>query len=85
MKICQSCGMPLEMDPGKGGTHADRTKSDTYCSYCYQNGSFTDEGITLEDKIEKNVRIAMEKMGIQETQAREMARSILPELERWKK
>ena len=34
---CQSCGMPLKSDPGGGGTNADGTHSDEYCSYCYVN------------------------------------------------
>jgi len=40
--FCQSCGMPLEKDPGQGGTNADGTKNTMYCSYCYKDGNFTD-------------------------------------------
>jgi len=40
-KFCQSCGMPMNSDPQKGGTEKDGTKNDKYCSYCYQNGKFT--------------------------------------------
>ena len=43
-KFCQSCGMPLSKDPNGGGTNADGTKNTSYCSYCYQNGSFTFSG-----------------------------------------
>ena len=82
--ICQSCGMPLKMDPNKGGTNADKSLSVKYCSFCFQNGEFYDEGITLKEKIEKNVQMAVEKMNIPERQARQMAESILPKLERWK-
>lgn len=83
-KLCQSCGMPLDKDPNKGGTNADQSKSDKYCSFCYDNGKFKDEGISLKEKIEKNIQIAMSKMNITENQAREMAESILPKLERWR-
>jgi hypothetical protein len=38
--ICQSCGMPLKQDPKKGGTNADGSISDIYCSYCYEDGDF---------------------------------------------
>ena len=82
--ICQSCGMPLNADPNKGGTNADNSISDIYCSFCYTNGKFTDDGITLEQKIEKNVRIAVEMMNMPESEARAMAESILPGLLRWK-
>ncbi|MDR0799333.1 MAG: zinc ribbon domain-containing protein [Dysgonamonadaceae bacterium] len=84
VKICQSCGMPLDKDPNKGGTNSDGSKSDKYCSFCYQNGKFLDEGITLQEKIEKNIRIAVAKMNIPESQARAMAGNQLPNLERWK-
>lgn len=76
--------MPLESDPKRGGTNLDKSKSDQYCSFCYQNGKFLDEGITLEDKIEKNVQIAVAKMNMPENKARLMAEGILPTLERWK-
>lgn len=47
--ICQSCGMPLKADPEKGGTNADGSKSDIYCSYCYQNGKFLYEGTDVKE------------------------------------
>lgn len=83
LKICQSCGMPLDKDPNKGGTNADKTMSEKYCSFCYQDGKFNDEGITLREKIEKNIQIAMNFMNMPEATARQMAESILPKLERW--
>jgi hypothetical protein len=48
-KPCQSCAMPLKYDPGKGGTEADGTKSAMYCSYCYQDGKFTDDYRTAKE------------------------------------
>jgi len=84
IKICQSCGMPLDKDPGMGGTNVDQSRSDKYCSFCYQSGQFLDEGITLQEKIEKNIRMAVTKMNIPENSAREMAESLLPTLERWR-
>jgi hypothetical protein len=41
-KFCQSCGMPMDQDPGHGGTEKDGTRSIQYCSYCYENGAFKD-------------------------------------------
>jgi len=84
IKICQSCGMPLDKDPNKGGTNLDGSISDKYCSFCFQNGKFTDEGITLQEKIEKNIQIAVSQLDIPESEARAMAESLLPNLERWK-
>ena len=83
-QICQSCGMPLDKDPNYGGSNADQSKSEKFCSFCYRDGKFLDEGITLKEKIEKNIQIAVMKMNIPENIAREMAERILPGLERWK-
>lgn len=47
--ICQSCGMPLSKDPEKGGSHADGTKSNLYCSYCYQDGEFFYKGTEVKE------------------------------------
>ncbi|HRX32083.1 MAG TPA: zinc ribbon domain-containing protein [Tenuifilaceae bacterium] len=84
VKLCQSCGMPLDKDPNNGGTNADKSKSNMYCSYCYKDGKFLDEGISLQEKIEKNVQIAVKRMNISENEARRMAENLLPKLERWK-
>lgn len=84
VKLCQSCGMPLDKDPNNGGTNADKSKSNIYCSYCYKDGKFLDEGISLQGKIEKNVQIAIKRMNIPENEARRMAENLLPKLERWK-
>lgn len=77
--------MPLNHDPNGGGTNIDKTLNKKYCSYCFQNGKFTDEGITLKEKIDKNIKIAILKMNISEDKARAMAELVIPTLERWKK
>ena len=48
---CQSCGMPLAMDPNIGGTEADGSKTTEYCSYCYVNGAFTQPDLTAQAMI----------------------------------
>ena len=47
-KSCHSCGMPMKQDPQGGGTNADGSKNEIYCSYCYQNGDFTFHGTVDE-------------------------------------
>jgi len=47
-KFCQSCGMPMKQDPQGGGTNADGSINESYCSYCYQNGEFTYNGTVSE-------------------------------------
>ncbi|MBU0574547.1 MAG: zinc ribbon domain-containing protein [Candidatus Margulisbacteria bacterium] len=80
--ICQSCGMPMGKD-SDFGTNADGSKNQEYCQFCYQNGKFTDEGITLEQKIAKNIAIAA-KMGMPADEAKKMAKEVLPKLKRWR-
>jgi hypothetical protein len=41
--------------------------------------------MNLEEFIERQVKIAQEKMNLPENKAREMANNILPNLKRWKK
>ena len=81
--VCQSCGMPLRTDDDFGTNH-DGSKSEEYCFHCFQGGTFLDEGITLQEKIEKNVKIGVQ-MGMPEDMARHMGETILPHLKRWRK
>lgn len=48
-KNCQSCGMPLSKDPQGSGTNADGTKSNIYCSCCYQNGQLAGAHMTVKE------------------------------------
>lgn len=82
--MCQSCGMPLK----KGedfGTEANGAKSGEYCHFCFKDGKFTDEGITMEQKIEKIVNLAVSRMNMPEDAARAMASKLIPTLKRWQK
>lgn len=80
--ICQSCGMPLKKEEDLG-VNKDKSKNAEYCKYCYQMGSFTDEGISMNEKIKKNIDIA-KKMGMDEKKAKDLAESTIPKLKRWK-
>ncbi len=74
--------MPLRKDEDFG-TNRDGSRSAEYCFHCFQDGAFVDEGITLQEKIEKNVRVGME-MGMSKQAARYMAETVLPMLKRWR-
>ncbi len=82
-EVCQSCSMPLRSE-NDYGTNADGSKNQDYCHFCFKDGKFTDEGISMEQKIDKMVEFAG-KMNISPAQARMMAQTILPNLKRWKK
>lgn len=81
-QVCQSCAMPMAK-PEDFGTNVDGSQSQEYCRYCYQQGNFT-MNMNLQQFIEKQIEIAVEKLGMSETDARKMAESTLPNLKRWK-
>ncbi len=81
--ICQSCGMPMEVAEDFG-TDLDGRKNKEYCQYCWQNGEFTAK-MELPEFIETQVKIATEKLGMLEDEARLVAETTLPELKRWQK
>lgn len=82
-KNCQSCGMPLKKDPKGGGTNSDGTLSQTYCSYCYENGAFRQPDITAEE-MQVFVKGKLKEMGFPGFIAGFFTKGI-PKLERWKK
>ena len=79
---CESCGMPMHR-LADFGTNEDGTINSEYCHFCYLEGKFVDHGITLEEKIEKNIEMA-HKMGIPKEEATILAHETLPTLKRWK-
>ena len=41
LKICQSCGMPMQED--QYGTEKDGSSNELYCCYCYKGGAFVQD------------------------------------------
>ena len=80
--ICQSCGMPMG-NTDLLGTNQDGSKNTEYCTYCYQNGSFTDSDMTLQKMIEVCVPFMVQE-GMAEEEARKQLNEFLPGLKRWK-
>lgn len=81
-KFCQSCGMPIDKDPKKGGSNADGTINLMYCSYCYQKGEFIFKGTAREMQL--FCREKMIEQGMSKFTAWFFSLGI-PRLERWKK
>lgn len=85
---CQSCGVMLDSDEIKGN-EADGSKSEHYCSYCFQNGRFA-HNISMEEMAEHNLRDLDSwnretGLNLSKEQAKAQLLSFLPTLERWKK
>ena len=81
--FCQSCAMPLSSSE-MFGTNSDGTKTDEFCTYCYQNGQFTDPNITVQKMIDKCVSIMKQHNIMPEEQARDLMTKTIPNLNRWK-
>ena len=82
--FCQSCAMPMET-PEMFGTNSDGSRSEEYCTYCFQNGAFTEPDITMQDMTDKCVSFMVQDNILPEAKAREMMTQYLPALKRWKK
>ncbi|MCU0461229.1 MAG: zinc ribbon domain-containing protein [Bacteroidales bacterium] len=81
-KFCQSCGMPMDQDPGNGGTDSDGSKTQKYCSYCYQDGKFKDI-FTKPSEMVAFVKGKLKEMGHGPLK-RWFYTSHISQLERWK-
>ncbi len=82
-KICQSCSMPIT-EKNLYGTNEDGSSNFDYCVYCYKDGKFIDDGITMEEYIEMNVKFAAQA-NMTEEEMRNHCETIFPTLKRWSK
>ena len=80
---CQSCGMPLSAEFGNYGKNEDGTNSE-YCSFCFQNGKFTNPTQTLEEMIQSSIDNMTNDLGMSLEQASNLANSFIPTLKRWR-
>lgn len=81
--FCQSCGMPMNI-PEDFGTDKKGLVDNDYCVHCIENGKFTDPNITEEEMIDLVTEILIEKEKMPEDHARQITRSFIPTLKRWK-
>lgn len=80
---CQSCGMPMT-EENHFGTNSDGGKNSDYCSYCYQNGTFTQE-LTMDEMIEFCAKHTEEwGMKISREEATLQMKEYFPKLKRWR-
>lgn len=75
--------MPMEK-PEDYGTNADGSKNEDCCQFCFQNSRFTTPDITMEQMIDMVTGIMVNQMKMPETQAREITKTSIPQLKRWR-
>ncbi len=82
MKICQSCGMPLTSSE-EYGTNKDGSQNSDYCSHCFKEGAFTDQG-TMEDMIQYCLDHREEwEIPMSHDEFKQMLSKLYPTLKRW--
>jgi hypothetical protein len=74
--------MPLKRDVGGGGTNQDGSKSDRFCSYCYQQGQYTHPHLTLPEMTQL-IKTKLRSAGIPGIFTGLFTRNLI-KLERWK-
>ena len=80
---CQSCGMPLSEEFGNLGTNSNNSNTWEYCSFCFQNGEFTNPHQTLAEMIASSIENMTNEVGLPLEKATELANSFIPTLKRW--
>lgn len=80
--IWRSCGMPLTTEEEKGTTK-DGGKSNEYCTYCFQKGTFTSD-VKMDEMIENYLEY-IEDVDMTKEELEKAAKELFPTLKRWKK
>ena len=83
MTFCQSCGMPLAK-PEDFSKEADGKPSPDYCQHCYPNGTFANDGETMEEMIELCIPHCRDYYESDEAARADMMEKF-PHLKRWAK
>ena len=81
LKICQSCGMPMELEEVYG-TDADGRMNPDYCKYCYVNGEFIDK-VSMQEYIDMCSQYGAQA-GMTNEEMKAYCEKLFPTLKRWK-
>ena len=86
--FCQSCGMPLNSSADHG-TNTDKSVNSDYCTYCFQNGKFT-QNVTMDEMIVHCTQFVDElnkhsEVKITKDQYADQMKEYFPKLKRWAK
>lgn len=80
---CQCCSMPIP-DPGIHGKGHDGTINGDYCKYCYEDGDFTAQGVTMDEFIEATADMEAQALSTSREEAVSLMGTLLPHLKRWR-
>jgi hypothetical protein len=80
---CQSCGMPIDETFANFGTEADGSSSSEFCTFCYQNGEFTNPYQTVDEMVASSVDFMTSNLGFSAAEAAELSNNVIRKLRRW--
>jgi hypothetical protein len=80
---CQSCGMPVDESSSNFGTEADGSSSSEFCTFCYQNGEFTNPHQTFDEMVASSVDFMASNLGFSAAEATELSNNVIRKLRRW--
>ena len=79
-RICQSCGMPIELEE-QLGTNRDGSINTDYCKYCYKEGEFI-HNVTMNEYIEMCSQYGAQA-GMTNEEMKAYCKKLFPTLKRW--
>ncbi|MDD4300776.1 MAG: zinc ribbon domain-containing protein [Methanomicrobium sp.] len=82
LKICQSCGMPMAKE-SDFGTEKGGSRSEDYCTYCYQNGAYTEPDITIDEMAKKGGAVMSQMFEIPIENAINFSKEQMSCMKRW--
>ncbi|MDP3964750.1 MAG: zinc ribbon domain-containing protein [bacterium] len=80
--ICQSCSMPMP-DESDHGTTVDGQTHHDYCTYCFQNGQFTEPELTKSEMVDRVAEFMGKQEGASTTLYRPAIENRISSLRRW--
>jgi hypothetical protein len=80
---CQSCGNADRRIGRNFGTEADGSVALKYCTFCYQNGGFTNPDQSLDEMVASSVDFMTENLGFSAAEATELSNNVIRKLKRW--
>ena len=75
--------MPLEAAFQNLGTEADGSPSSEYCTFCYQNGAFSNPTQTVEEMVQSSTDFMTANLGFEREQASQISNDLIRKLKRW--
>lgn len=80
---CQSCGMPISASFDNFGSESDGSPSREYCTFCYQDGTFTLPDLTVDEMVQRSVDFMTADLSFTPEMAAKMSNDVIPRLKRW--